>query len=205
MKLATILLALLFIVSACSKDLGESVTSHRLSSKTDVSGVSAVNPSKDKPRMIALHASYCSACTRMKPLVQQIAAECGEKGVLVDVIDVAEQRNEKYLGMYRVAGLPTYVFVDEKHEETARLVGAQPESTLRQALSVLTNEVCPGVGSLPTGYRPQEERQTSCRFTNSDATAAKSSSKLSNVPKIVRKSLAPNANDRQGSCSQVSL
>ena len=39
--------------------------------------------------------------------------------------------------------------MDDQGEEVARLIGAQTEDTLRQALSALRGEPCPGLGPLP--------------------------------------------------------
>ena len=35
--------------------------------------------SEELPRMIAIHASYCSVCTEMKPLLESIVVQCDKK------------------------------------------------------------------------------------------------------------------------------
>ena len=101
------------------------------------------------PRMVAVHSPYCSVCKEMKPLVDGLVSECDSKGVRVETVDVSKEENEKLIDEYRVEGLPTYLFIDEAGYEVARLVGAQTESTLKQALGVLRGEECPGLGRLP--------------------------------------------------------
>jgi thiol:disulfide interchange protein len=82
----------------------------------------------------------------MKPLVESLTTQCDRKGVNVEVLDVSLEKNEQLLEEHRIVGLPTYLFIDPKGQEVARLVGAQTESTLRQALGALRGEECPGLG-----------------------------------------------------------
>ncbi len=98
--------------------------------------------------MVAVHAPYCSVCVRMKPLVESLVTQCDRKGVSVEMVDVSIEENEHLIERYRVVGLPTYLFLDDAGFEVARLVGAQTESTLRQALGALRGEACPGLGRL---------------------------------------------------------
>jgi thiol:disulfide interchange protein len=66
----------------------------------------------------------------------------------VESVDVSEEKYEHLLEEYRIKGLPTYIFIDEADYEVARLVGAQTESALKQALGVLRGEDCPNVGKI---------------------------------------------------------
>ncbi len=84
----------------------------------------------------------------MKPLVENLVTQCDKKGVDVEMIDVSKEENESLIDEYRIVGLPTYVFIDEAGYEVARLVGAQTESTIKQALGALRGEDCPGLGQL---------------------------------------------------------
>jgi thiol-disulfide isomerase/thioredoxin len=100
------------------------------------------------PRMVAIHASYCSVCKEMKPIVEKIKAECDLNNVRVESFDVSNEKYEHFVEEYRIKGLPTYLFLDEAEYEVARLVGVQSESALKQALGVLRGEDCPGVGRI---------------------------------------------------------
>jgi len=100
------------------------------------------------PRMLAIHASYCSVCKEMKPLVESIKSQCNLDDVLIESVDVSQEEYEHLIEEHRVKGLPTYLFIDEADYEVARLVGAQSESTLKQALGVLRGEDCPRVGNI---------------------------------------------------------
>jgi cytochrome c-type biogenesis protein len=103
-----------------------------------------------RPSMVELYAENCPVCQRMKPLVQSLSSQCEENGVRVGAIDVSKPENRSLASRFRVVGVPTFIFLDERGSEVARLVGEQPESTLRQALSALRGEPCPGVGSVTT-------------------------------------------------------
>ena len=98
--------------------------------------------------MVEIWAPYCSVCKDMQPLVQQLARDCQHKEVDVQLIDVSREENEENLDLYRVAALPTFVFIDQDGQEVARLVGRQDEQALRQAMAVLAGESCPGLGQL---------------------------------------------------------
>jgi thioredoxin-like negative regulator of GroEL len=132
-----IILSVLLAAGACS-DFGEE--------GAEGFQEAAVHQSEELPRMIAIHASYCSVCSEMKPLLESLVNQCDKKDVRVDVFDVSSEENEYLLDEHRVVALPTYLFVDGAGREVARLVGKQPDSTLRQALGALRGEECPGLG-----------------------------------------------------------
>ena len=136
-KLIIFLSVLTFSFACSSLDEEEAISSRAAALSED-----------GTPRMIAIHASYCSVCTEMKPLLENIVAQCGKKDVHVDVIDASSQENEYLLDEHRVVALPTYLFVDGDGQEVARLVGRQTDATLRQALGALRGEECPGLGRI---------------------------------------------------------
>ena len=100
------------------------------------------------PKMVMLTASYCPVCREMEPLVDELSARCRDQAVGIEKIDVAEEANEHLLDDYRVVGVPTFLFVDEGGAEVARLIGRQTPETLRQALSALKGEECPGLSRI---------------------------------------------------------
>ncbi len=106
-------------------------------------------PEDRLPVMVEFYSADCSICKRMAPLVDGIAGQCHGNKVLVRQIDVSQPENRHYLEAHRLVGVPTFVFFDAEEQEVARLVGEQSESSLRQALSVLRGEPCPGLGALP--------------------------------------------------------
>lgn len=101
------------------------------------------------PTMIALVSSGCSVCEGMKPTLQRIAELCDGRRVGIRIIDVAAEGQRHLAREFRLVGVPTLVFLDREGEEVARLVGRQSETTIKQQLSLLRGERCPGVGVLP--------------------------------------------------------
>lgn len=101
------------------------------------------------PLMVELYAEECPICQRMKPLVEGLIRQCDQKKVRVRTVDVSKAENRHFVKEYRVVGVPTFLFLDAEGQEVARLVGAQTEDTLFQALAALRGEECPGLGRLP--------------------------------------------------------
>ncbi|MBN2804015.1 MAG: sulfite exporter TauE/SafE family protein [Deltaproteobacteria bacterium] len=97
------------------------------------------------PTMLELYREGCHVCKSMKPVVESIQNQCDQKGVHVKTLDVSKPENRHLIKKYRLVGVPTFIFLDESGEETARLVGEQSESAIKQTISVLRNEPCPGV------------------------------------------------------------
>ncbi len=102
-----------------------------------------------KPQMIEIYSETCPICQEMKPVVRGMVNQCRDDEVTFRSLNVRNPQNEALVAKYRVVGVPTYVFVDEKGQETARLVGRQTSDALAQALSTLVGRECPGVAPLP--------------------------------------------------------
>ncbi len=100
------------------------------------------------PVMVQLYSPYCAACKEMKPLVKNLTEQCDDRGVKMEAVDVSAEENQSLLDHYRVRAVPTFLFLDEYGVETARLVGRQSEQSLKQALSVLSGQECPGVSMI---------------------------------------------------------
>lgn len=100
------------------------------------------------PAMVELYSAGCPVCARMKPLVDTLDQQCSERGVAVEPIDLSRPENRALASELRVVGVPTFLFLDSQGNEVARLVGEQPEATLRQALAAVRGEPCPGLGAV---------------------------------------------------------
>ena len=98
--------------------------------------------------MVMLTADYCPICRQMEPLVDELSARCRHQGVSIEKIDVAQEANEHLIDEYRVVGVPTFLFVDGGGTEVARLIGRQTPAALKQALSALKGEECPGLSKI---------------------------------------------------------
>ncbi len=167
---------------------------------------------KRLPAMVELYAKNCPICKGMKPIVEEIVSECHGNKVLVRAVDVSHGRNRALAKRYRLVGVPTFLFLDRDGNEVARLVGKQSRQSLRQALSALRGETCPGVGPLPQDERdrplafPKQDREApSCHSTNTTATAAAKNSNPSNPSGSGTRPTAPSAGSGPAACSQGSL
>lgn len=116
-----------------------------------------------RPRMVEFVSSRCSICKRLIPAVARIERECGGHKVDVIKVDVANPRNRRLAARYRVRGVPTFVFLDRAGVESARLVGYQTLSSLRQSLSLLVGEQCAGLGDVQELFQ-EEGRAHSCQL-----------------------------------------
>ena len=112
--------------------------------------------------MVELYKEDCAICQRMKPTVDAITSQCDAKGVHVRTIDIGKPENRHFVQQFNLVGVPTFVFLNSDGNETARLVGEQTETGLKQTISVLRGEPCPGVALLdPDDWQPTTQSKTS--------------------------------------------
>lgn len=96
----------------------------------------------ERPRMVEFVSPSCTVCRQMIPIVGVIERDCDGRKVDVVKVDVTRQENRQLAARYHVRGVPTFVFLDGRGVEVARLVGYQTLPSLRQALAVVTNGQC---------------------------------------------------------------
>ncbi|MCP4605913.1 MAG: thioredoxin fold domain-containing protein [Proteobacteria bacterium] len=163
------------------------------------------------PAMVEMYSQNCPVCDRMKPIVDDIFNQCDQRGVKVATLDVSDEKYMHLIGKYRLVGAPTFLFIDKDGNEVARLVGEQTQGTLKQALSALRGERCPGLDLIQEidndrttlDFPNQNKKEVfACRSTTTSATNAAKNSKSSKVLVTKRKQNAPNAMSRQESCYQ---
>jgi len=83
--------------------------------------------SKTTPVMVDFWASWCGPCTMLKPVIEKVAEEYGDKLVLAKV-NVEE--NQKYAGQFGVMSIPA-VKIFKNGEVADEFVGAQPEDSIK--------------------------------------------------------------------------
>lgn len=127
-------------IAAAALFLIQRMGAHDAPGEDDVGIVSA--DQLETPRMMELYTPYCPSCQAMAPVVEQLKARCGSKGVQVLQVDVSRVENESLAEAYGIDAVPTFIFIDENGLETTRLVGAQQASTLRQHLALISGERC---------------------------------------------------------------
>ncbi|MCX8176001.1 MAG: thioredoxin [Candidatus Bathyarchaeota archaeon] len=81
-------------------------------------------------------ASWCPPCRMVAPIVEKLAKQYAGKVVFAKV-DV--DQNLKTASMYNITAIPTLVFF-KNGVEVERIIGALPESELKQAVEKLLSE-----------------------------------------------------------------
>jgi thioredoxin 1 len=78
--------------------------------------------SAGKPTVAEFGANACAACREMKPNLEALRRDHGERISVVDV-DLIAQKHMGYLQRYRIQLMPTQVFFDAQGRETSRHMG----------------------------------------------------------------------------------
>jgi thioredoxin 1 len=66
----------------------------------------------DRPTLIQLYSRYCAGCLAMKPTVDQLEAEAGER-LQVIRLDIDEEPGKLLLEEYKVMFTPTFIYFDK--------------------------------------------------------------------------------------------
>jgi len=78
--------------------------------------------SAGKPTVAEFGANACAACREMKPILEALRRDHGDRISVVDV-DLIAQKHMGYLQRYRIQLMPTQVFFDAQGRETSRHMG----------------------------------------------------------------------------------
>jgi len=99
--------------------------SDRMPSPTKGAGDDAVQQAlrAGKPTVAEFGANACASCREMKPVLDALRREHGDRISVVDV-DVLARRDAGYIQRYRIQLMPTQVFFDAGGRETGRHMGA---------------------------------------------------------------------------------
>ncbi|UTW63841.1 thioredoxin [bacterium SCSIO 12741] len=84
----------------------------------------------DKPVLIDFYADWCAPCKALSPMVQQVAAELGDKA---RVIKIDIDKNQALASKYQIQAVPTLV-VFKNGELKWRQAGVIPAQQIRQAV-----------------------------------------------------------------------
>lgn len=87
-------------------------------------------------KLIQFTADWCGPCKMMKPKIEQLKEEMGDRMVL-EVINVDE--NTAATEAYNVKNIPTFIF-ENNGEIVERLIGAQQVSTFKEVIEFYENQ-----------------------------------------------------------------
>ena len=90
--------------------------------------------SNGKPTVAEFGAATCIPCKRMKPVLEEIVAEYGDK-LNLSFIDV--RNNTNLTTKYKISLIPTQVFFDSGGQEVTRHVGYWPKEDVLAHLQEL--------------------------------------------------------------------
>lgn len=91
----------------------------------------------DSPVLYEFYTDWCPSCKTMKPVVDGLKQEY-EGTVEFRLINTDTDPNAQALAAkYGISAVPTFVFLNADGSEAGRLLGEQPEDTMRQRLDAL--------------------------------------------------------------------
>lgn len=97
---------------------------------TNSAGILNHNP---RPILLDFYADWCNPCQRLAPTIEELAAEYGDRAVIVKCNIEEAPETAAYFG---VRSIPTILFIKDSVIEATE-VGAQPKSVLKANLDRL--------------------------------------------------------------------
>ncbi len=111
-----------------------------------------VEPSMTNLVILDFHADWCGPCKAIAPMLEKVAAEYADKGVVLKKVDVDQ---EKFIaGQFQVQSIPT-IYAMFQGQPVADLTQARSESQLKQTLDQLLSQL--PIGEDGAGEQKQQD------------------------------------------------
>lgn len=115
-----------------------------------------VEPSMSQLVILDFHAEWCGPCKALAPMLEKVAAEYADKGVILRKVDVDE---EKFIAaQFQVQSIPT-VYALFQGQPVADLTNARSESQMKQTLDQILAQLPVQAGGEQgaAGGQPQQD------------------------------------------------
>lgn len=115
-----------------------------------------VEPSMSQLVILDFHAEWCGPCKALAPMLEKVAAEYADKGVILRKVDVDE---EKFVAaQFQVQSIPT-VYALFQGQPVADLTNARSESQMKQTLDQILAQLPVQAGGEQgaAGGQPQQD------------------------------------------------
>jgi thiol-disulfide isomerase/thioredoxin len=86
-----------------------------------------------KPLLLEVQSPYCLGCVAMKPAVDRLEKELGDK-LVVRRVDIQSDGGRQLMERYRVEFTPTFILFDAAGQELWRGTGKLDENAVREAI-----------------------------------------------------------------------